>query len=56
MLPECVDAVRSVGDSSIEVYVDGGIRKGTDVLKCIALGANCVFLGRGALYANAAEG
>jgi isopentenyl diphosphate isomerase/L-lactate dehydrogenase-like FMN-dependent dehydrogenase len=27
MLPECVDAVRSVGDSSIEVYVDGGIRK-----------------------------
>ena len=30
--------------------------KGTDVLKCIALGAKCVFLGRGALYANAAEG
>jgi isopentenyl diphosphate isomerase/L-lactate dehydrogenase-like FMN-dependent dehydrogenase len=46
MLPECVMGVKEAGNPSIEVYVDGGIRKGSDVLKCIALGARCVFLGR----------
>jgi isopentenyl diphosphate isomerase/L-lactate dehydrogenase-like FMN-dependent dehydrogenase len=46
MLPECVMGVKEAGNSSIEVYVDGGIRKGSDVLKCIALGARCVFIGR----------
>jgi len=30
----------------IEVYVDGGIRTGSDVLKALALGAKCVFIGR----------
>ena len=40
----------------IEVYVDGGIRTGDDVLKCLAIGANCVFTGRGVIYANACEG
>ena len=29
-----------------EVYLDGGIRQGTDVLKALALGARAVFVGR----------
>ena len=42
MLPEVVDAV---GDRA-EVFLDGGIRRGTDVLKSLALGAKAVFIGR----------
>ena len=34
----------------VEVYVDGGIRHGTDVLKCLALGARAAFVGRAALW------
>ncbi|XP_068946316.1 2-Hydroxyacid oxidase 2 isoform X2 [Petaurus breviceps papuanus] len=41
-LPEVVNAVQG----RIEVYLDGGIRTGTDVLKALALGAKCIFLGR----------
>ena len=42
MLPEIADAV---GDR-LEVYMDGGVRQGTDVLKALALGARAVFIGR----------
>ena len=42
MLPEVVEAA---GDRA-EVYIDGGVRRGTDVLKCLALGAKAVFIGR----------
>jgi 4-hydroxymandelate oxidase len=42
-LPEVVEAV--AGDP-IEVYLDGGIRTGSDVLKCLALGARAVLVGR----------
>ena len=41
-LPEVVDAV---GDR-LEVFLDGGVRRGTDVLKALALGAKAVFIGR----------
>ena len=51
-LPEVVEAV---GDRA-EVYVDGGIRRGTDVLKALALGARFVFLGRPFNYAAAVGG
>lgn len=34
----------------IEVYMDGGIRTGSDVLKALALGAKCVFIGRPAIW------
>ena len=41
-LPECVDAV----GGKIPVFIDGGIRRGIDVLKSLALGAKGVFIGR----------
>ncbi|XP_077997278.1 uncharacterized protein LOC144450512 [Glandiceps talaboti] len=43
------DIVQAVGDK-LEVYVDGGIRQGTDVLKALALGARAVFIGRPIVY------
>jgi L-lactate dehydrogenase (cytochrome) len=46
MLPEIVDAV-----GPMPVMIDGGIRRGTDVIKALALGASFVFLGRPFLYA-----
>ncbi|MFI5313750.1 MAG: alpha-hydroxy acid oxidase [Candidatus Dormibacteria bacterium] len=42
VLAEIVDAVAGRGD----VLVDGGIRRGTDVLRALALGANAVMIGR----------
>lgn len=47
MLPEIVEAVRGTG---VEVYVDGGVRLGTDVLKALALGARAVFVGRPVIW------
>ena len=38
------------------VIMDSGIRRGTDVLKALALGANFVFVGRPMLYATAIAG
>ena len=38
------------------VFVDGGIRRGTDVLKALALGASAVFIGRPYLYGLGAAG
>lgn len=46
VLPEVVEAV---GDRC-EVYLDGGVRRGTDVLKAVALGARTVFVGRPVLW------
>lgn len=51
-LPPIVDAVG--GD--LEVYMDGGIRSGLDVLKALACGARACFLGRAWAYALAAGG
>jgi isopentenyl diphosphate isomerase/L-lactate dehydrogenase-like FMN-dependent dehydrogenase len=51
-LPEVVEAV---GDRA-EVYLDGGVRRGTDVVKALALGARAVFVGRPALWGLAAAG
>ncbi|XP_072165889.1 2-Hydroxyacid oxidase 1-like [Diadema setosum] len=52
-LPEVVEAVRGTG---VEVYLDGGVRTGTDVLKALALGARAVFIGRPALWGLAFDG
>jgi isopentenyl diphosphate isomerase/L-lactate dehydrogenase-like FMN-dependent dehydrogenase len=51
-LPEVVDAV---GDRC-EVLLDGGVRRGVDVLIALALGARAVFAGRAPLYGLAADG
>lgn len=51
-LPEIVAAV---GDDA-EVYVDGGVRRGSDVLIALALGARAVFLGRPAVWGLATGG
>jgi isopentenyl diphosphate isomerase/L-lactate dehydrogenase-like FMN-dependent dehydrogenase len=51
-LPAIVDAV---GDQ-IDVVVDGGIRRGTDVLKALALGARAVMVGRPVLWGLALDG
>lgn len=42
--------------TQMEVFVDGGIRRGTDVLKALALGAKAVGMGRPFLYAQSAYG
>lgn len=51
-LPEVVDAV----GKRIQVIVDSGFRRGSDVVKALALGAHAVFIGRGTLYGVAAGG
>jgi 4-hydroxymandelate oxidase len=51
-LPEVAAAV---GDRA-EVYVDGGVRHGTDVLKALALGARAVLIGRPVFWGLAAAG
>ena len=40
----------------IEIYVDGGVRRGTDVVKALALGADFVFIGRPVIWGLAVSG
>jgi (S)-2-hydroxy-acid oxidase len=54
ILPEVVEVKRT--HPGVEVYVDGGIRYGADIFKCLALGADFVFLGRPLIWANAVGG
>ncbi len=51
-LPAIVDAV----GSQIEVVLDGGVRRGSDVVKALALGARAVMIGRAYLWGLAANG
>lgn len=51
-LPEILDAV----EGRAEVLVDGGVRRGTDVLKALALGAKAVLLGRPMVWGLAWDG
>lgn len=48
-------ARRAIGDK-LALIVDGGIRRGSDVIKAVALGADAVFAGRAVLYGVAAAG
>lgn len=52
VLPEIADAV----GNATTVLVDGGFRRGSDVVKALALGARAVMIGRGTLYGTAAAG
>lgn len=52
VLPEIIDAV----GGRIDVLVDGGIRRGTDVIKAVALGAKAVAVGRPVLWGLAYDG
>ena len=52
LLPEIVDAVAG----RLEVYVDGGVRRGSDVVKALALGARAVLAGRAPLWGLAVAG
>ncbi|XP_063104788.1 2-Hydroxyacid oxidase 1 isoform X3 [Cavia porcellus] len=51
-LPEIVEAV----EGKVEVFLDGGVRKGTDILKALALGAKAVFVGRPIIWGLASQG
>jgi isopentenyl diphosphate isomerase/L-lactate dehydrogenase-like FMN-dependent dehydrogenase len=52
MLPEIVEAVAG----QAEVLIDGGVRRGSDVVKALALGAKACLIGRPWLYGLAAGG
>ncbi|KAJ5469297.1 Cytochrome b2 [Penicillium diatomitis] len=57
VLAEVMPALRERGwDKRIEVYVDGGVRRATDILKALCLGAKGVGIGRPFLYAMSAYG
>jgi isopentenyl diphosphate isomerase/L-lactate dehydrogenase-like FMN-dependent dehydrogenase len=51
-LPEVVAAVKG----KVEVLMDGGIRRGSDIVKAVCLGARAVLVGRAYAYGCAAGG
>ena len=58
-VPASVEALPAVAEAvagGAEIYLDGGIRRGTDVLKALALGARTVFVGRPVLWGLAVDG
>ena len=59
ILPEAIAALTAHDTNwrtRFEVFIDGGIRRGTDIFKAIALGASAVGVGRPVLYSLAAYG
>lgn len=57
VLAEAVPALRARGlEHRLEIYVDGGLRRATDILKALCLGARGVGIGRPFLYAMSAYG
>ncbi|KAM7216015.1 cytochrome b2, mitochondrial [Rhypophila decipiens] len=57
VLAETMPVLRARGlQDKIEVYIDGGIRRGTDILKALCLGAKGVGIGRPFLYAMSTYG
>lgn len=53
---EALPRITSVVRGRCPVLVDGGIRTGADIFKCLAMGANMVFVGRPVLYGLACDG
>ena len=59
VLPEAMEALKKhpkYNPAKFEVFIDGGVRRGTDIFKALALGAKAVGVGRPALYAMSAFG
>jgi L-lactate dehydrogenase (cytochrome) len=57
VLAEVMPVLRQMGlENRIEVYVDGGVRRATDIIKALCLGAKGVGIGRPFLYAMSAYG
>lgn len=57
--PATIDTLPAIADAvsgQTEIVLDGGVRRGSDVVKALALGANAVALGRAYLYGLAAGG
>jgi L-lactate dehydrogenase (cytochrome)/glycolate oxidase len=52
----CLPAVADAVGDQIEVVLDGGVRRGSDVVKALALGARAVMIGRAYLWGLAANG
>ena len=58
-LPASIEALKAVAakvDGRVPLLLDGGIRRGTDVLKAIALGASAVMIGQPIMHALAVAG
>ena len=58
-LPATIDALPRIAEQvegRFPILIDSGIRRGTDILKAIALGANAVMIGRPTLYGLASAG
>jgi 4-hydroxymandelate oxidase len=53
---ELLPAIATAVDRRVPIVIDGGIRRGTDVVKALALGANAVAVGRPVLWGLAAGG
>jgi 4-hydroxymandelate oxidase len=52
----CIGEIAAALSGKTEVYVDGGIRRGTDILKALALGARAVLIGRPIIWGLAVHG
>jgi 4-hydroxymandelate oxidase len=53
---DALPAIAAAVGPAAEVYVDGGIRRGTDIVKALALGARAVLIGRPAVWGLATGG
>jgi L-lactate dehydrogenase (cytochrome) len=53
---DCIRPIRAAVGDALELIVDGGVRRGTHILKALALGADACSTGRGYLYGLAAGG
>jgi L-lactate dehydrogenase (cytochrome) len=53
---DCIEPIREAVGDSLELIVDGGIKRGTHIIKSLALGADACSIGRGYLYGLGAGG